>query len=66
METITFSFTHYDYFWLTGANRNQQLLRFASLITIGIISAFLIPIFHTFGFFFLCRTSSCFRIWIRH
>ncbi|MGG0707668.1 DUF4018 domain-containing protein [Bacillus paramobilis] len=32
-------------FWLTGANRNQQLLRFASLITIGIISAFLIPIF---------------------
>ncbi|MCU5114056.1 DUF4018 domain-containing protein [Bacillus wiedmannii] len=31
-------------FWLTGANRNQQLLRFASLITIGIISAFLIPI----------------------
>ncbi|MEK3930197.1 hypothetical protein COM23_20040 [Bacillus wiedmannii] len=32
-------------FWLTGANRNQQLLRFASLITIGIISALLIPIF---------------------
>ncbi|PRT04603.1 DUF4018 domain-containing protein [Bacillus wiedmannii] len=32
-------------FWLTGINRNQQLLRFASLITIGIISAFLIPIF---------------------
>lgn len=32
-------------FWLTGANRNQQLLRFASLMTIGIISAFLIPIF---------------------
>ncbi|QIW18238.1 DUF4018 domain-containing protein [Bacillus thuringiensis] len=32
-------------FWLTGANRNQQLLRFASLIMIGIISAFLIPVF---------------------
>ncbi|PFL24766.1 hypothetical protein COJ07_03840 [Bacillus cereus] len=32
-------------FWLTGSNRNQQLLRFSSLITIGIISALLIPIF---------------------
>lgn len=32
-------------FWLTGANRNQQLVRFIFLITIGIISALLIPIF---------------------
>ncbi|MGN4422406.1 DUF4018 domain-containing protein [Bacillus cereus group sp. MYBK30-1] len=32
-------------FWLTGANRKQQLLRFASIITIGIISALLIPVF---------------------
>ncbi|PEB38333.1 DUF4018 domain-containing protein [Bacillus pseudomycoides] len=32
-------------FWLTGANRNQQLVRFISIITIGIISALLIPIF---------------------
>lgn len=32
-------------FWLTGSNRNQQLLRFTSIITIGIISALLIPVF---------------------
>lgn len=32
-------------FWLTGANRNQQIVRFISIITIGIISALLIPIF---------------------
>ncbi|KFN01373.1 DUF4018 domain-containing protein [Bacillus clarus] len=32
-------------FWLTGSNRNQQLLRFISIITIGVISALMIPIF---------------------
>ncbi len=32
-------------FWLTGSNRNQQLLRFTSIIAIGIISALLIPVF---------------------
>lgn len=32
-------------FWLTGANRKQQLLRFASIITIGVISILLIQVF---------------------
>ncbi len=32
-------------FWLTGANRNQQLLRFASIITIGVMSIVLIQVF---------------------
>lgn len=32
-------------FWLTGSNRNQQLLRFSSIIAIGTISALLIPVF---------------------
>ncbi|PFN20375.1 DUF4018 domain-containing protein [Bacillus cereus] len=32
-------------FWLTGSNRNQQLLRFTSIIAIGTISALLIPVF---------------------
>lgn len=32
-------------FWLTGANRKQQLLRFASIITIGIMSILIIQVF---------------------
>ncbi len=32
-------------FWLTGANRKQQLLRFTSIITIGVISILLIQVF---------------------
>ncbi|PGS35746.1 hypothetical protein COC58_26185 [Bacillus cereus] len=32
-------------FWLTGSNRNQQLLRFTSIITIGTFSALLILVF---------------------
>ncbi|MBE5108299.1 DUF4018 domain-containing protein [Bacillus thuringiensis] len=32
-------------FWLTGSNRNQQLLRFTSIIAIGTLSALLIPVF---------------------
>ncbi|PFM47929.1 hypothetical protein COC59_06220 [Bacillus cereus] len=32
-------------FWLTGANRNQQLLRFASIITIVVMSTILVLIF---------------------
>ncbi len=32
-------------FWLTGSNRNQQLLRFASIITIGVMSIVLIQVF---------------------
>ena len=32
-------------FWLTGANRNQQLLRFTSIITIGVMSIVLIQVF---------------------
>ncbi|HDR3523360.1 DUF4018 domain-containing protein [Bacillus pacificus] len=32
-------------FWLTGVNRNQQLLRFASIITIGVMSIVLIQVF---------------------
>ncbi|MGE7884877.1 DUF4018 domain-containing protein [Bacillus sp. NPDC094077] len=32
-------------FWQTGSNRNQQLLRFTSIIAIGTISALLIPLF---------------------
>jgi len=35
-------------FWLTGANRNQQLLRFASIITIGVMSIVLIQVFPLF------------------
>ncbi len=32
-------------FWLTGANRKQQLLRFASIITIGIMSILIVQVF---------------------
>lgn len=32
-------------FWLTGSNRNQQLLRFTSVIAIGTISGLLISLF---------------------
>ncbi len=32
-------------FWLTGANRNQQLLRFASIITIVVMSTILVLVF---------------------
>ena len=32
-------------FWLTGANRNQQLLRFASIITIGVMSILIVQVF---------------------
>ncbi|MEB9505021.1 DUF4018 domain-containing protein [Bacillus anthracis] len=32
-------------FWLTGANRNQQVLRFTSIITIGVMSIVLIQVF---------------------
>ncbi|PFR13974.1 hypothetical protein COE50_23115 [Bacillus anthracis] len=32
-------------FWLTGANRNQQLLRFTSIITIGVMSILIVQIF---------------------
>ncbi|PDY52248.1 DUF4018 domain-containing protein, partial [Bacillus cereus] len=32
-------------FWQTGSNRNQQLLRFTSIIAIGTISALLIPVY---------------------
>lgn len=32
-------------FWQTSSNRNQQLLRFSSIIAIGTISALLIPVF---------------------
>ncbi|MFP3412821.1 DUF4018 domain-containing protein [Bacillus sp. SIMBA_074] len=32
-------------FWLTGANRKQQLLRFASIITIGVISILIVQVF---------------------
>ncbi|MDA2516165.1 DUF4018 domain-containing protein [Bacillus cereus] len=32
-------------FWLTGANRNQQLLRFISIITIGVMSIVLVLVF---------------------
>ncbi len=32
-------------FWLTGANRKQQLLRFASIITIGLMSILIVQVF---------------------
>ncbi|MDM5370963.1 DUF4018 domain-containing protein [Bacillus bombysepticus] len=32
-------------FWLTGANHKQQLLRFASIITIGLMSILIVQIF---------------------
>ncbi|HDR7435787.1 TPA: DUF4018 domain-containing protein [Bacillus anthracis] len=32
-------------FWLTGANRNQQLLRFTSIITIGVMSIIIVQVF---------------------
>ncbi|PEB80355.1 hypothetical protein COM95_16935 [Bacillus cereus] len=32
-------------FWLTGANRKQQLLRFASIITIGVMSMLIVQVF---------------------
>lgn len=32
-------------FWLTGANRKQQLLRFASIITIGLMSILIVQAF---------------------
>ncbi|MFB5248808.1 DUF4018 domain-containing protein [Bacillus cereus] len=32
-------------FWLTGANRKQQLLRFASIITIGVMSILIVQVF---------------------
>ncbi len=32
-------------FWLTGANRNQQLLRFTSIITIGLMSILIVQVF---------------------
>ncbi len=32
-------------FWLTGANRKQQLLRFASIITIGVMSLLIVQVF---------------------
>lgn len=32
-------------FWLTGSNRNQQLLRFTSIITIGLMSIILVQVF---------------------
>ncbi|MDR2995725.1 hypothetical protein COK05_28335 [Bacillus cereus] len=32
-------------FWLTGSNRNQQLLRFTSIITIGVMSIILVQVF---------------------
>ncbi|CUB11071.1 hypothetical protein BN2127_JRS1_02857 [Bacillus cereus] len=32
-------------FWLTGTNRNQQLLRFTSIITIGVMSIVLVQVF---------------------
>ncbi|EJQ06191.1 MULTISPECIES: DUF4018 domain-containing protein [Bacillus] len=32
-------------FWLTGANRNQQLLRFTSIITIGVMSILIVQVF---------------------
>ncbi|MDP7988961.1 DUF4018 domain-containing protein [Bacillus sp. MHSD_36] len=32
-------------FWLTGANRNQQIMRFTSIITIGVMSIVLIQMF---------------------
>lgn len=45
MEVDVTSITYSTNLWLTGANRNQQIVRFISIITIGIISALLIPIF---------------------
>ena len=45
LEAITISYTHYDYILLTGANRNQQLLRFASIITIGVMSILIVQVF---------------------
>lgn len=44
-ETVTISDTHYDYIWLTGANRNQQVLRFTSIITIGVMSILIVQVF---------------------
>lgn len=32
-------------FWLTGANRKQQLLRFTSIITIGVMSMLIVQVF---------------------
>ena len=32
-------------FWLTGANRKQQLLRFSSIITIGLMSILIVQVF---------------------
>lgn len=32
-------------FWLTGANRKQQLLRFASIFTIGVMSILIVQVF---------------------
>ena len=32
-------------FWLTGANRNQQVLRFTSIITIGVMSILIVQVF---------------------
>lgn len=32
-------------FWLTGANRNQQLLRFTSIISIGVMSIIIVQVF---------------------
>ena len=32
-------------FWLTGTNRNQQVLRFTSIITIGVMSILIVQVF---------------------
>ena len=45
METINVSLASYDYILLTGANRKQQLLRFSSIITIGLMSILIVQVF---------------------
>ena len=44
-------------FWLTGANRKQQLLRFASIITIGLMSILIVQVFHSTYFWFYNGSS---------
>ena len=45
VETINVSLASYDYILVNRANRKQQLLRFASIITIGLMSILIVQVF---------------------